>query len=140
MGQLPHLIAHFFIGIKMLDIDFAELANIAELDLELKHKINFEFKPNSHKWMRAYHEAKINSQGKLKSHKIVIYMGDVETETRNLMTILIHELIHAWQTEQIAYNGANPEMQDHGIEFQEMAQHLQQIYFYWNIYDPELDV
>ena len=123
----------------MLDIDFAQLANIAELDLELKHKINFEFKPGSHKWMRAYHEAKINSRGKLKSHKIVVYMGDVETETRDLMTILIHELIHAWQTEQIAYNGANPEMQDHGIEFIEIAEHLRDIYGYINIYDPELD-
>ena len=124
----------------MQKIDFAILATIAELELNLQHKINFEFKPNSHKWMRAYHEAKINSQGKLKSHKIVIYMGDIETETRGLMPILIHELIHAWQTEQIAYNGADAEMQDHGIEFQEMARHLEFVYDYWLIYHPELDV
>ena len=136
MGACPH----FLTGTKMLDIDFAQLANIAELDLNLQHKINFEFKPGTHEWMRAYHTAKVNSKGGIKSHKIVVYMGDIQTdETRELMAILIHELIHAWQLEQIAYHGANPEMQDHGIEFQQMAEHLESIYFYWNIYDSELD-
>ena len=125
----------------MQKIDFVILANIAELELNLIHKINFEFKPGSHKWMRAYHTAKVNSKGEIKSHKIVVYMGDIETdESRELMSILIHELIHAWQLEQITYNGANDYMQDHGMEFQEMARHLEFIYDYRNIYDPELDI
>jgi hypothetical protein len=128
----------------MMQIDFQTIGKIIDW-MKLECPIKYEFRPNSHKWMRAYHQAQINSKGKIKHHKIVIYMGDFQDETRNLMTLICHELIHAWQAEYIQAGKFENTIETHGLEFQFAAAFMkdwvnsQQITGIGKIYDPELD-
>jgi SprT-like family len=82
----------------------------------------------------AWHLPVYTRNGKLKSHKITINFVNLQTDDRNLKTLVAHEMIHAWQEE----NGHMAEY--HGPQFQNMAAGLSRKFpSLKGIYDPELD-
>lgn len=64
--------------------------------LGLKKPVDLRIISRYEKYADAYYEPVYSSSGKLKRHKITIYLIDA---CRDFETLLAHELIHAWQEE-----------------------------------------
>lgn len=67
--------------------------------------------------------------GKLKGHRITIYVGN---PSRDFETLLAHELIHAWQEENNKY-------ETHGKHFKRIAKKLESEFNLTNIYLKGID-
>lgn len=80
----------------------------------------------------AYYHPIFNRMGQLRGHKITVYMPTLAADTRNVDTILAHELIHAWQEEK-GYN------EIHGKQFAKMAVKLSAHLGLRGIFDPTID-
>jgi hypothetical protein len=86
----------------------------------------------------AEYRASYNRGGELVSHQITIYLGNQDTDTRDIETLIAHELIHAYQEE-------NNIEEIHGDDFQSIAEmltmYLQTAGIYvGNIYVADVDV
>jgi len=71
-----------------------------------------------------------NNKGKLKEHKIWIY---VYANTRKFNTLLAHELIHAWQEE-------NSKTEIHGKYFRKYAKKMEKHFNLKDIYLKAIDI
>ena len=107
--------------------------NLAAIEfLGLKKPYKIELRSKSNKAMTAGYYAILTKNNKLHSHLIRIYMGNLSDDIRSLETLIIHELIHAWQQEK-GFTDI------HGPSFQYMA-HLISIHFRIpNLYLPDTD-
>ena len=70
---------------------------------------------------------RFNDRGELKRHIIKLFIGENHRDTE---TLIIHELIHAWQEE-------NKITEIHGKSFAKMARKWPQ---YPDVYIPEIDL
>ena len=68
------------------------------------------------------------------SHRIEILFPAIKLGGRSLHSLIIHELIHAWQEEYY------PNDKIHGKEFQRMANHLSKVTRVKNIYIKGTDI
>ena len=71
-------------------------------------------------------------KGKLVSHLIRVSISNLETDRRDLPTLVAHEFIHAWQAE-------NNISEIHGREFRKQAKALGNILNLDNIYIRGID-
>jgi hypothetical protein len=74
-------------------IDFT----VEYLGLEKPYTIKLNSKGK--KSASAEYRASYNRGGELVSHQITIYLGNQDTDTRDIETLIAHELIHAYQEE-----------------------------------------
>jgi hypothetical protein len=65
----------------------------------------------------AEYRASYNRGGELVSHQITIYLGNQDTDSRDIETLIAHELIHAYQEEHNI-------TEIHGDAFSEIAEML----------------
>jgi len=66
--------------------------------LGLKSPIEITFKTKANKNMDAVYLPKFSNRGTLKAHKIVVFLGNQDVNSKlNLDELIAHELIHAWQ-------------------------------------------
>jgi hypothetical protein len=71
-------------------------------------------------------------KGRLVSHLIRVSISNLETDCRDLHTLIVHEFIHAWQAE-------NNIVEVHGREFRRQAKSLGNILNLENIYIKGID-
>lgn len=71
-------------------------------------------------------------KGKLVSHLIRVSINNLETDRRDLSTLIVHEFIHAWQAE-------NHITEIHGREFRKQAKSLGNALNLENIYIKGVD-
>ena len=103
--------------------------------LGLTRPYKIEIKSRKHKSMDAGYIALYSDGGKgtLHSHLIRVYAGNIRrNNSRNLETIIAHELIHAWQ-EEMSID------EIHGPMFIKMAKSMDTIFDLPNIYMPDID-
>lgn len=82
----------------------------------------------------AYHEGVYSKSGKLKAHKIVVNMGSVRVKgERNKKTLILHELVHAWQAE-------NKKPRKHGKVFARKCAEVNMKFGVPRIFQPEIDI
>ncbi len=99
--------------------------------LKITLPVRVVFSPKSHDSWDASYTPRFDKWGNLKSHQIKIYRNP--DRTRDVNTLIAHELIHAWQEE-------NNKGDIHGKPFQRMARKLARRYPHLtDIYRPELD-
>lgn len=83
--------------------------------LDLKKPVDLTIKTRKGKDCDAYYLPNYSDRnGRLKGHKIVVYLTD---SGRTLETLVAHELIHAWQEE-------NNKQEFHGKHFQRLAESM----------------
>lgn len=107
----------------------SNIITICVCDLGILKPYNISIKARSNKHADAEYRA-IYKKGRLVSHDIRIYMGNA---FRSLNTLIVHELIHAWQEE----NGVN---EIHGKDFRYIARELSKKYKLPDIYIPGVDI
>lgn len=100
-----------------------------KFDLDLKLPVRLILSEKSNKHSDAYYVPIYNNKGILTSHKITIFFTSC---ARNIDTLIVHELIHAWQEE-------NKYKEVHGKKFREWAEYFEREYFISNIYIPRTD-
>lgn len=118
-----------------LDMKVAQIKYFAEV-VGLGVPVEVALRYTVHKHNQAVYMPKYNLDGVLKLHKIRIYMGDIEEGTRSLETLVVHEMIHAWQEENKLTKG-----KFHNKHFRIKARDLE-MRLGWpveSIYNPELD-
>jgi hypothetical protein len=101
---------------------------IGFLQIEKPYKI--VLKPRLKGNAAEYYE--MRRKGKLVSHLIRVSISNLETDRRDLNTLIAHEFIHAWQAE----NGI---VKVHGREFRKQAKALGNILNLDNIYIKGVD-
>jgi len=94
--------------------------------LGLKHPVEIRLNYKSNAKNCGEYEPRFNSRGKLRGHKIWIYMRYLD---RGFETTVIHELIHAWQEE-------NQITEIHGKSFAKMAARFPE---YADLYIKKID-
>lgn len=97
---------------------------INALELKLPVELRIKFKQYSND---AEYEPRFNKHGKLKRHVITVYFDS--DNHRDFNTLVIHELIHAYQEE-------NKINEIHGESFAKMAAKFPE---YPQVYIPEID-
>jgi hypothetical protein len=101
--------------------------------LGLKSPVELTFKTKSHKSMDAVYYPKFSNKGNLKAHKITVFLGNLDVNSkRTLNELIAHELLHAWQQE-------NNIAEFHGPNFIMMAIAMKHAFDLPNIYLAELD-
>ena len=101
--------------------------------LGLKSPVELTFKTKSNKHSDALYLPKFSNRGNLKAHKITVFLGNQDANSRRTLDELIaHELIHAWQQE-------NNIQEFHGLNFVLQAVRMQEKFGLPNIYLAELD-
>jgi hypothetical protein len=101
--------------------------------LGLKSPVELNLKTKSNKSMDAVYLPKFSNKGNLKAHKIVVFLGNLDVNSkRTLNELIAHELIHAWQQE-------NNIQEFHGLNFVLQAIRLDEKFDLPNIYLAELD-
>ena len=114
-----------------------ELLNICQEYLELDYPMDIRIKTRTKKSCDAKYNAMLDCNNKLVNHRITIYLGNLENNSRTFDELLAHELIHAWQQEF--------HVDDiHGKPFQDCAEGLQEClqgfgFDVHNIYMESLD-
>ena len=98
---------------------------IAALNLKKPVEVRLCFRDSDND---AEYTPRFNSHGELKRHIVKLFLSD--DNNRDLETLLIHELIHAWQEE-------NKITEIHGESFAKMAAKWPG---YPQVYVPEIDV
>lgn len=99
--------------------------------LQITRPVRVIFSPKSHSSWDACYTPRFNKWGDLKSHRIKIYNNP--DRSRDVDTLIAHELIHAWQEE-------NNKGDIHGKPFQKMARKIARRYPHLkNIYRQDLD-
>ena len=99
--------------------------------LGLKRPFKIELKSHTNKNMDAAYWGLYNSRGKLSSHLIRVYLGNISD--RSLDALIAHELIHAWQEE----NGI---IEIHGDKFKIKSVQLAHRFEISAIYIPGRDI
>lgn len=99
--------------------------------LGLKKPVNLRIVTRKNRWADAEYEPEFSEKtGKLKEHKITIFLKD---NSRDFETLLAHELIHAWQEE-------NKKTETHGEYFIKYARKMEQEFNLNEIYLPDVDL
>lgn len=99
--------------------------------LELEKPVDLRIIQRFNKSADAYYEPIYNLKGKLKRHKITVYMVGA---CRDFDTLLAHELVHAWQEEKGFTKRA------HGRHFRCMAQKIGAEFNLKDLYLAGIDV
>lgn len=100
----------------MLNVE--KLIIVASKILNLKAPVEVRFVPKlRNKSWNAYHIGRFNDSNKVIRHVIKIITG-YEDYSRNTLTIIAHEMVHAWQAEYA------PKSAVHGKVFQRKAREL----------------
>lgn len=98
--------------------------------LGLKKPVNLRIITKRNRWADAEYEPEYSDKtGKLREHNITIYFKD---NTRDFETLIAHELIHAWQEENRAY-------ETHGPAFIKYARKMEKHFGLHEIYLPDVD-
>jgi len=101
--------------------------------LGLKSPVELTLKTKSNKHSDAVYWPKFSNKGNLKAHKITVFLGNQDVNSkRNLDELIAHELIHAWQQE-------NNIAEFHGLNFVLQAIAMDEKFDLPNIYLAELD-
>jgi hypothetical protein len=101
--------------------------------LGLKSPVELTLKTKSNKHSDAVYLPKFSNKGNLKAHKIVVFLGNQDVNSkRTLNELIAHELIHAWQQE-------NNIAEFHGLNFVLQAIAMDEKFDLPNIYIAELD-
>ena len=99
--------------------------------LGLKKPVNLRIITRKNKWADAEYEPEYSDKtGKLREHCITVYYKD---NTRDLDVLIAHELIHAWQEENKAY-------ETHGPAFIKYARKMEKHFGLREVYIPEVDL
>jgi hypothetical protein len=99
--------------------------------LGLKKPVDLRVVSRYEKTADAYYEPVYSLSGKLKRHKITIYLIDA---CRGFETLLAHELIHAWQEE------TRKTKKMHGRAFRKCAKKMELEFNLKELYIPGVDV
>jgi len=99
--------------------------------LGLKRPFQIELKSRTNTKMDASWEGLYNSKGKLSSHLITVYLGNISD--RSLDSLIAHELIHAWQEEKGI-------IETHGSDFKIKSLQLAHMFELSAIYIPGRDI
>lgn len=110
-------------------------ACVKYLNIQHPYRITLQSKLKNPDWF-AYHNCVIDTKGKILRHDIRITMEDINLYDLN--TIVAHEFVHAWQTENKIKG------RTHGKQFQKMALRLQvsllaKGFNIKDIYRPDID-
>lgn len=99
--------------------------------LGLKKPVNLRIVTRKNRFADAEYEPEFSDKtGKLKEHKITIFLKD---NSRDFETLLAHELIHAWQEE-------NKKTETHGEFFIKYAKKMEKEFSLTEIYLPDVDL
>ena len=99
--------------------------------LGLTKPVTLRFKTRIHKkWDGFYIPHYSSKTGKLLEHRVTIYLTNA---TRDINTLIAHELIHAWQEE-------NKKSEVHGKHFKRLAKMMAQEFDLENIYMKGVDL
>lgn len=98
--------------------------------LELRKPYKIVLKPSLKGNAAEYYQ--MMRKGRLVSHLIRVSINNLETDSRDLNTLIVHEFIHAWQAE-------NNISEIHGREFRKMAKTLGNVLNLENIYIKGID-
>lgn len=99
--------------------------------LGLTKPVTLHFKTRTHKkWDGFYIPHYSNKSGKLLEHRITIYLTNA---SRDINTLIAHELIHAWQEE-------NKIHEIHGKHFKRLAKMMTEKFNLENIYMKGVDL
>jgi len=115
-----------------------ELIDLTVEYLGLEKPYTIKLNSKGKKSASAEYRASYNRGGELVSHQITIYLGNQAQDSRDIETLIAHELIHAYQEE-------NNIEEIHGDDFQSIAEmltmYLQTAGIYvGNIYVADVDV
>lgn len=99
--------------------------------LRLQKPYRITLKPRVYKDNRAVYWG-VYRKGVLVRHNIQIGLVGIDTDQRNLETLITHEFIHAWQEE----NGIK---EIHGKEFIKKSLQIEKLFGIPNIYLKEFD-
>ena len=98
--------------------------------LGLKKPVNLRIITKRNRWADAEYEPEYSDKtGKLREHNITVYFRD---NTRDFETLIAHELIHAWQEENRAY-------ETHGPAFRKYARKMEKHFGLREIYIDGID-
>ena len=98
--------------------------------LGLKKPVNLRIITRKNRWADAEYEPEYSDKtGKLKEHKITVYFKD---NSRDLDTLIAHELIHAWQEE-------HKKQETHGEYFIKYARKMENDFNLKEIYIEGVD-
>ena len=95
-----------------------ELIGLTVEYLGLEKPYTIKLNSKGKKSASAEYMARYNRRGELVSHQITIYLGNQPHDSRDIETLIAHELIHAYQEE---YNIT----EIHGEDFAEIARLLE---------------
>ena len=99
--------------------------------LGLKKPVNLRIVTRKNRFADAEYEAEYSDKtGKLKEHQITIFYKD---NSRNLDTLIAHELIHAWQE-------VNKKAETHGEYFKKYARKMEKEFNLTEIYIDGVDL
>ena len=99
--------------------------------LGLKKPVNLRIVTRKNRFADAEYEPEFSDKtGKLKEHKITIFLKD---NSRDFETLLAHELIHAWQEE-------HKKTETHGKFFIKYAKKMEEQFNLTEIYLPDVDL
>lgn len=76
-----------------------ELIDLTVEYLGLEKPYTIKLNSKGKKSASAEYRASYNRGGELVSHQITIYLGNQDTDSRDIETLIAHELIHAYQEE-----------------------------------------
>ena len=113
--------------------DFKIITDAVEY-LGLQKPFDIRIKSKEHKWAAGFCEQHTR-KGKIIKHVITLYLPSMVSSRFSLESVILHELIHAWQAE----NDILVEGEYHGWEFQDTARELERIFKVPNIFSPESD-
>lgn len=97
--------------------------------LKLKKPVNLRIITRKNKFADAEYLPTYHDSGRLKEHRIWIYLKD---NSREFETLLAHELIHAWQEE-------HKKKEIHGKFFVKYAKKMEKHFNLKEIYLPDVD-
>lgn len=101
--------------------------------LGLKKPFSITLKSGTKNKATAKYWGLYSEKGKLESHEIKIWVGNLENPLeRSLETLIAHELIHAWQEEKGFTD-------THGESFKYAAERVSCEFDLERVYDPDLD-
>lgn len=101
--------------------------------LRLKKPFSITLKSGTKNKATAKYWGLYSEKGKLESHEIKIWIGNLENPLeRDLETLIAHELIHAWQEEKGFTD-------THGESFKTAAFVISAEFNLKRVYDPDID-
>lgn len=104
------------------------------LELTKPFKIQITSKPNDNATAKYWGLYENGGKGNLHSHRIMVYAGNQKVKgERSIETLIVHELIHAWQ-EEYGFEDI------HGDSFQEMAARVSKKFDIPELYLPGIDI